>query len=424
MKHLLKTAISAALLLGSAATAYAKTDITWWDFFSGGDGVRMKALIKEFNDTHPDIHINATTLEWGTPFYTKVQTAEAVGQQPDIMSYHISRYPLAVSQGILRPISDAEMKAAGLSADDYTKAAYDAAKVNGKLYGVPFDIHSIVLYYNKDLLGKAGLLDANGKPKGLNGLANFNAALKKLKAQGVEVPLSMHTDEGASQWRIFYTLLSQEGAPFMKDGKILPDEDAALKAINAARNWVSSGYSPDLISYEASIALFTSGKAAMHINGVWEVPTMKDLAAKGKLGFKWGAVQIPVLFDHAATWADSHSFAIPNSKSNPISEEKVAKVMKIIAWMDKHSLAWADAGHIPAYKPVNQSEAFKKMEPNATYASLLDTASYDPRSPIAGVAGPIYDAMQNYLVPAVNGQLDPEQAIGMMRDDLEGLKMN
>ncbi len=57
-------------------------DITWWDFLSGGDGVRMKALIKEFNDTHPDIRINATTLEWGVPFYSKVQTAAAVGQQP------------------------------------------------------------------------------------------------------------------------------------------------------------------------------------------------------------------------------------------------------------------------------------------------------------------------------------------------------
>ena len=57
------------------------------------------------------------------------------------------------------------------------------------------------------------------------------------------------------------------------------------------------GYTPANVDYPASIALFTSGKAAMHINGVWEVPTMTDLAKEGKLGFEWGAIRMPVLFN-------------------------------------------------------------------------------------------------------------------------------
>ena len=40
----------------------------------------MKALISDFNKEHPDVQINATTLEWGVPFYTKVRTSAAVGQ--------------------------------------------------------------------------------------------------------------------------------------------------------------------------------------------------------------------------------------------------------------------------------------------------------------------------------------------------------
>ncbi len=69
------------------------------------------------------------------------------------------------------------------------------------------------------------------------------------------------------------------------------------------QKWVKSGWTPAKTEYPASIALFTSGKAAMHINGVWEVPTMVDLAKKGKL-FDWGAIQIPALYAHPATWAD------------------------------------------------------------------------------------------------------------------------
>ena len=34
-----------------------------------------------------------------------------------------------------------------------------------QLFGVPLDIHTLVLYYNKTALQKADLLDADGKPK-------------------------------------------------------------------------------------------------------------------------------------------------------------------------------------------------------------------------------------------------------------------
>ncbi len=79
MKYL-KTLLAAGAMSLASLPAFAQQDITWWDFLSGGDGVRMKALIARFNEEHPDIKINGTTLEWGVPFYTKVRTSVAVGQ--------------------------------------------------------------------------------------------------------------------------------------------------------------------------------------------------------------------------------------------------------------------------------------------------------------------------------------------------------
>jgi multiple sugar transport system substrate-binding protein len=130
-----------------------KTEVVWWDFLSGGDGVRMKAMIDVFNESHPDIRINATTLEWGTPYYTKVQTAVATGQAPDVMTYHVSRFPLAVPSGILRPFSDEELASVDLSRDDYFPNVLEKATIDGNLYGVPFDISTIVLYFNKGCAG-------------------------------------------------------------------------------------------------------------------------------------------------------------------------------------------------------------------------------------------------------------------------------
>ncbi len=49
MRNLLRTSI-AALAVTIAFPAFAVENVVWWDFLSGGDGVRMKALIQRFND--------------------------------------------------------------------------------------------------------------------------------------------------------------------------------------------------------------------------------------------------------------------------------------------------------------------------------------------------------------------------------------
>jgi multiple sugar transport system substrate-binding protein len=279
-----------------------------------------------------------------------------------------------------------------------------------------------VLYYNKTLLKAAGLLGDDGKPKGLDGVANWDAALAKLTANGV-VGLSIPTADGGTMWRIFYSLLNQQDGVFLsKDNKFLDGDDNLNKAATALtemNKWVKSGWTPKQTEYAAAIALFTSGKAAFHINGVWEVPTMVDLQKKGTL-FDWGAIQLPALYAHPATWADSHSFAIPNRVGNPVNPATRKLVLDTIHWFNMHSLEWAGGGHLPAFSPVRSGDDFKNLKPNADYASLAATATFDPVSTLAGVASPVYDAAGNYVMPAMNGDLDPKDAATQMRDDLQG----
>jgi multiple sugar transport system substrate-binding protein len=423
IRNIVRAALLSTALLGTAVGgALAQDSIVWWDFLGGGDGVRMKTLLEKFAAENPDIKIEATTLEWGTPFYTKLQTSAAIGEGPDISTYHLSRIPLGASTGTLSEITADEMAAAGIKASDFEDANFKAAQVDGKQYAIPFDIHAVILYYNKDKLNAAGLIGADGLPTGLDGVDNFKAALQKLKDGGSDYGVSIHSAAGDSQWRIFYSLLGQQDGQFLNDEGFLAGDnlDKAVKATTVISDWVKAGLAPAATEYPASIALFTGGKAAMHINGVWEVPTFTDLAAKGELGFEWGAIQLPTFFDHPATWADSHSFVIPNRVGNEVSAEKRATVLKIIHWMNENSTFWATAGHIPAYKPARDNDEFKNMQPNAVYSKLAETAVFDPVSTLAGVASPIYDAAGNYLMPAVNGEIEPQAAMEQMRDDLNG----
>lgn len=420
----LKSVLLAGASIAIAGPAFAQTEVVWWDFLAGGDGVRMKALIDRFNEEHPDINITGTTSEWGVPFYTKVRTAAAVGQGPDIMTYHLSRVPLALSEGVLTEITDADLETAGLSKDDFFDRAIDAASDDeGTLYAVPFDIHSIVLYYNKSYLEGTEYLDENGELTGLDGLENFEAALQAAQENGSQTPLSYQTGGEGGIWRVFFTLLAQQGGTLIENGEVLPGDnlDKAVRAIEIMKSWGDNGYQPQQAEYEASVALFTSGQSAFHLNGVWEVPTMTDMEEEGTLGFEWGAVQVPTLLDEEATWADSHAFAIPIQGNNEMSEEKRDAVMTVIGWMNENAISWADAGHIPAYRPVAESEQFLEMEPNATYSSLADTAAFDPRSTIAGVASPVYEAALNIIAPAIHGFLEPQQAAEQMQGELQSL---
>jgi multiple sugar transport system substrate-binding protein len=404
-----------------AVPAFAQENITWWDFLSGGDGVRMKALISRFNEEHPDIKITSTTLEWGIPYYTKVRTAVAVNQGPDVMTYHLSRLPLGLEEGVLDEITDEDLTNAGAAKTDFFDASVTASSGDdGKLYAVPFDIHSIVLYYNKTFLEGSRFLDADGKLTGIESLKDFEEALAIAKEKGAEAPVTYATGDDGGTYRVFYTLLRQQGGELITETEVLPGDnlEKASKAIEVMTNWGTNGWQPEQAAYEASVALFTSGKSAFMLNGVWEVPTVVDLAKKGTLGFEWGAVQVPNLMGTQTTWADSHAFAIP--KNNSMSPEKRKAVMTVIGWMEKNAISWADAGHIPAYKAVAESDEFKKMEPNATYSSLADSASYDPRSPIAGVASPAYDAAINVISPAIHGYAEPMAAAEQVKSDLEG----
>ncbi|MSU90792.1 ABC transporter substrate-binding protein [Rhodobacteraceae bacterium 2CG4] len=406
-----------------AAPALAQTEVIWWDFLSGGDGVRMKALIEDFNAQHPDIQISGTTLEWGVPFYTKVRTSAAVGEGPDVMTYHLSRVPLGLEEGVLSPITDEDLQNAELTTDDFFASSIEAATSDGELYAVPFDIHALILYYNKALLEGSAWLDADGNLTGIDSLEDFEAALAWLKDNGVETPLTFQTGGAGGVWRVFYTLLSQQGGEFIVDGEVLPGDNAekAANAIDTMARWQQNGWIPEQAEYEASVALYGSGEAAFQLNGVWEVPTFNDMEEKGTLGFGWGAVEIPPLMGQAASWADSHAFAIPNEGDDTVSGEKRAAVMTVIGWMEQNALRWADAGHIPAYKPVADSAEYAAMEPNATYASLADNTAFDPPSTITGVASPTYDTALNIISPAIHGYFSGAEAVEQIKAELQAM---
>jgi multiple sugar transport system substrate-binding protein len=424
------TLIFAVVFCLRAYAPAAALELTYWDFLGGGDGIRMKQIVEEFNKSQSDIHVNESTLTWGEPFYTKVHTAVVAGQTPDIMTYHLSHFPAGVSTKDLRPITTEELAAAGLKADDFQASliqrSLEISKKYGgtdQLFGVPLDIHTLVLYYNKTALAKAGLIGSDGKPAGLDSLEAFTKMLTEAKSKTHLIPISanIYSQDPASLWRIWYTFFKQQDGDFVKDGQFSFDDvdKQGLKSLQIMADWSKEGLIPKDTGYPSMVALFTAGRADFMINGNWEVPTLVDLQKQGKLPFEYGIVAFPKLFGNQETWADSHQLAIPNNSKTPATPEKVAAALKFAAYVVKQT-TWAGGGHIPAYLPVQESDAYKQMAPNNQYSvQAAQDVAFEPTLPIFGVGGPTFAPISNFLVPAVNGQAPVEQSLKQFTAELE-----
>lgn len=401
--------------------ASAQTTITYWDLLGGGDGARMQQLVDGFNKSQTDFKVQRTTLAWGIPYYTKVRTSAAVGQGPDLAILHLSRLSGWAEAKILRPITTAELGSVGLKSTGFFPKLWNASNYGGQDYAVPLDTHPMVMYYNKDLLQKAGLMGANGQPKPINSLADFNAALAAIKKSG---SLGVSFEDGPTSympWRIWLALLGQQGGSIVKDNKLTYGA-LGTSTLTTITDWVKNGYAGKNVDYPTSVAQFVNGKAAFMINGAWEVPTLVDGTKTGKIKFGYGVMPFPKLYASQNTWGDSHAFVIPNNVGKPVSAEKLQGALKFVAYAEKNALVWAGGGHVPANLAVANGTAYKAMKPNSDYASVAaENVTYDPLGWYSGAAGPLEAASAKYFPAAINGQLPVDRAISLFETDAKKL---
>ncbi len=78
---------------GNDLLAEERTQLDYWNLFSGGDGVNMQAMLAAYRRAHPNVDLEAVTLLWGARYYTKLAMAGAGGRAPDIAVLHLGRLP-------------------------------------------------------------------------------------------------------------------------------------------------------------------------------------------------------------------------------------------------------------------------------------------------------------------------------------------
>ena len=162
-------------------------------------------------------------------------------------------------------------------------------------YGVPLDVSSLMIYYNKDLFAKAGL-DANNPPKTWK---EFIEAGKKLRAAGIQPFVSGFGESwlvgsfaASYQWNLF----GKQGIIDTIEGKISYTDPRWVRIFGLfnemKENKMFASGIVTMINKDAE-RTFATGKAAMALNGSWGVNVYKSMNPS----LQYGIMYPPALSD-------------------------------------------------------------------------------------------------------------------------------
>ena len=353
-----------------------KVTITYWNMFGGGDGVIMNNLVKKFNDEHKGkIEVKALTQDWGQ-FYTKLQTAVAGGNAPDLAISHTSKLSELVDLKIIEPLNP-YIDSMGIDISGFNQNMVGATIFDDQQYALPLDAHPLILYYNKKILRELSLLDENEKPiiePGPEGFTNFLQKIKDGVPKGTVNMLLGSTGEDPYRiWWAFYNQLGGEGMFDESGQKVTFNNPQGKQAAEYINSWFDSGLIQRNLPKIGET--FQAGKGAVMPTGVWFTSTLE-----GTEGLEFGAIPFPQIYDKPATWIDSHNFILPIQKKGQ-DENKVKASMTFAKWVTDNAAEWSKAGHIPPSTTAVESEAFKSMPYRQDYLQAGNDGVYLPRSP-------------------------------------------
>ncbi|MFJ3385101.1 MULTISPECIES: extracellular solute-binding protein [unclassified Curtobacterium] len=374
---------------GSSASSGGKvTSITVLDYYNQGND---KKVIGDYLDkcgAANDVTIKRSLVP-GASLIQKVLQQASSKTLPDVLMLDNPDLQQIAETGALSPLTDY-----GISTDGYAKGVLQAGTYEGKVYGLAPTVNTIALFYNKDVLAKAGVTP----PKTWDELKTAAAKLTTGSQYGFAVDANA-TYEGTWQF-----------LPFMWSNGGDEKDIATAKTAEALGLWTDlvkdGSMSKSVVNWtQADVNdQFMAGKAAMMINGPWQIPGLK--ASK----VDYGIAQIPVqsASDTAVAPLGGEVWTVPNTGDS--AKQKVAA--KVVACMNdaKNQLAMAKLRYTIPSKTSAAEQFGKDVPEEQVFVDLV--ASARARTGELGADWPkaatkIYTAVQS----ALTGQDSPAYAL-------------
>jgi multiple sugar transport system substrate-binding protein len=266
---------------GDAASATGPIDV--WLSNNPEEIAWGQQMVKAWNADHPDEEITAQEIPAGKTSEEVIGAAITAGNAPCLV---FNTSPAAVpqfqKQGGLVALDDFE------GATDYVESrsgdvAEQYQSPDGKYYQIPWKSNPVMIFYNKDILKKAGI-DSENPPLSTHEefLATSRTIVKSGAAEAAIWPAP--TSEFFQSWFDFTPMFAAEsgGQQIIEDGEPTFDSDAGKAVADLWATMYAEGLSPKETFNGDS---FAEGKAAMSTVGPWAIAVYGDT--------NWGVAPVP-----------------------------------------------------------------------------------------------------------------------------------
>ncbi len=239
-------------------------------------------MAEDFERAYPNVSVNIQAfVRESIP--GKVRTALQVGDPPDLVQGHV--FAMA-AQGFAEPLDDlwAEWGAEG----EFMPQAVGEVTWDGMKYGVPLDIYTLVLIYNKAHFEEAGL-------------SYPDAGYTWLQFAEDAATLTRTTEGGEPRYGLGFTVepwyvfawLAETGGDVMSGDSFLGyrftlDDPNNIEALRFLTSLARNGYGPLPTSrprdYEDPRKLFLNGQIAMFFGTPWDIHLIQTQSPDFPLG--------------------------------------------------------------------------------------------------------------------------------------------
>ncbi len=243
------------------------------------DATTYKQIFDKFHAAHPNITVDFKPYK-STEYNTILSTGLTQAGGPDVMQLR--------AYGLLQPLIKAgnlvplDGKVAGLSNFDATALDGARGKEDGKVYGVPLEMSTFQMYYNKDIFSKNNLQPPTTWDQMISDAQALQAAgITPFAAAGKDTWLLPLYDDLFAATRYGGTSFEKKllgGQAKFTD----PDYVAALDVLNQLKPY----FPKDQMGLgETDVqTLFATGKAAMIPEGSFALAPIKAINANLNLG--------------------------------------------------------------------------------------------------------------------------------------------
>lgn len=325
-----------------------------------------KAMVKEWNAEHPDQKVTAQEIPAGKTSEEVIGAAITAGNAPCLV---FNTSPAAVpqfqKQGGLVPLDDFE------GGSDYVEqrsgdVAEQYQSEDGKYYQIPWKSNPVMIFYNKDLLKKAGV-DPEDPPLATHD--EFLETSRKIVDSGAADAAiwPAPSSEFFQSWFDFYPLYAAEtgGKQLVEDGEATFDSEEGRTVADFWAQMYADGLAQKEVYNGDS---FADEKAAMAIVGPWAIAVYGDKV-------NWGAAPVPTSSgtspEETYTFSDAKNIALYSACEN---RGTAWEVLKFATSEEQDGELLEQTGQMPLRE--NLAETYPDyFEKNPEYAEFADQAS-------------------------------------------------